>query len=431
MLINFTVENFRSFRSQVSLRMEATAIKELKESVVERNDYRILPVAVIYGANSSGKSNILKAMAVMRNLVIGSSKLNPGEALHFEPFMLDIDSRNKPTSFEIQFLIDGAKVRYGFSYTKEKIISEYLFVVPKGKHAEQQFFLRSEDEYDVSEKYFEEGCKLEPKTMPNRLFLTVAAQFNGKTSQKVIEWFSHFNAINGLETSDYGGYTLTMFADHKPGYKEAQKFFHDTQLGFKTLDIKQKALSKELLDSLESMPGEIKEQIIDEAKKGHIVETFTVHDIKDADGRTVKTEDFQEMVMESEGSKKIIELSGPLFDTLLNGKILLIDELDAKLHPILTRHIVKLFMNPITNRKGAQLIFNTHDTNLLNVRYFRRDQIWFTEKDKHDSTDLYSLVEFVDRDGKKIRNDNSFEKDYINGRYGAIPFIGGFNYVKE
>lgn len=103
----------------------------------------------------------------------------------------------------------------------------------------------------------------------------------------------------------------------------------------------------------------------------------------------------------------------------------MIDELDAKLHPILTRHIVKLFMNPEVNRKGSQLIFNTHDTNLLNVQYLRRDQIWFTEKDRHDSTDLYSLVEFIDNEERKVRNDSSFEKDYINGRYGAIPFIGG------
>lgn len=135
--------------------------------------------------------------------------------------------------------------------------------------------------------------------------------------------------------------------------------------------------------------------------------------------------------MESEGSKKMIEISGPIFDSLLSGKILMIDELDAKLHPILTRHIVHLFMSPEVNKKGAQLIFNTHDTNLLNVRYFRRDQIWFTEKDKHDSTDLYSLVEFVDNDGRKVRNDSSFEKDYINGRYGAIPFLGGLSYGEK
>ena len=135
--------------------------------------------------------------------------------------------------------------------------------------------------------------------------------------------------------------------------------------------------------------------------------------------------------MESEGTKKLIELSGPIFDTLYYGKVLVVDEFDAKWHPILTRNVVKLFMDPEINKKGAQLIFATHDTNLLSVNHFRRDQIWFTEKDQCDSTDLYSLVEFKYDNGKKVRNDSSIEKDYINGRYGAIPYIGGIKYGQE
>ena len=127
--------------------------------------------------------------------------------------------------------------------------------------------------------------------------------------------------------------------------------------------------------------------------------------------------------MESEGTKKIIEIAGPIFDAILNGKILIVDELDAKLHPFLTRKIISLFMDKGINSKGAQLIFATHDTNLLNIQYLRRDQIWFTEKDKSDSTDLYSLVEFRDDAGNKVRNDRNIEKDYINGRFGAIPFM--------
>jgi AAA15 family ATPase/GTPase len=127
--------------------------------------------------------------------------------------------------------------------------------------------------------------------------------------------------------------------------------------------------------------------------------------------------------MESEGTKKVIEMSGPIFDSLKTGKLLVVDELDAKLHPLLTRCILQLFMDPTSNPKGAQLIFATHDTNLLNLNYLRRDQIWFTEKDETEASDLYSLVEFKDESGTKVRNDRSIQKDYINGRYGAIPFF--------
>ena len=139
----FTVENYRSFCEQVSLRMEATSIKGLRESVITKDDNKLLPVAVIYGANSSGKSNVLKAMAEMEHLVMTSSKMNPDESLHYEPFMLDTDSRNKPTSLEVQFLAGQARYRYGFSYDKQHIISEYLFVVPFGKHTEKQICLTS------------------------------------------------------------------------------------------------------------------------------------------------------------------------------------------------------------------------------------------------------------------------------------------------
>lgn len=239
MLIDFTVENYRSFREQVSLRMEATSIKELRESVITKDDYKLLPVAVIYGANSSGKSNVLKTMAEMGHLVMTSSKMNPDESLHYEPFMLDTDSRNKPTSFEVQFLAGQAKYRYGFSYDKQHIISEYLFVVPFGKHTEKQLFIRAEDEYEISDKDFSEGIGLESKTLDNRLFLTVAAQFNGKISLQVMRWFSRFNAINGLERTGYEGMTLRMLTEHLKGSKEALQFFRDTQLGFKDIKVKQ------------------------------------------------------------------------------------------------------------------------------------------------------------------------------------------------
>ena len=151
---------------------------------------------------------------------------------------------------------------------------------------------------------------------------------------------------------------------------------------------------------------------------------MTTHNVYDKKGLVIGERNFHKNQMESEGTKKVIEISGPIFDTLNEGKTLIVDELDAKLHPLLTRNIVLLFMDPQKNTNGAQLIFATHDTNLLDLEIIRRDQIWFAEKDKVESTDIYSLVEFKDEDGKKVRNDRDIKRDYIRGRYGAIPFIG-------
>ena len=222
---------------------------------------------------------------------------------------------------------------------------------------------------------------------------------NGKVSQAILDWFSNIDYMSGMDGKGYAGKTLEMLFLKQNGASEITSFFEETNLGFMELDV-------------EPESG-------DEKK----MKSETVHRLYDADGNDVGTRRFPTEKMESEGTKKIIEIAGPIFDTILNGKILIVDELDAKLHPFLTRKIISLFIDKEINSKGAQLIFATHDTNLLNIQYLRRDQIWFTEKDKSDSTDLYSLVEFRDDAGNKVRNDRNIEKDYINGRFGAIPFM--------
>ena len=153
---------------------------------------------------------------------------------------------------------------------------------------------------------------------------------------------------------------------------------------------------------------------------GSFVEAITTHNVYDENGLVIGERNFHKNQMESEGTKKVIEISGPIFDTLNEGKTLIVDELDAKLHPLLTRNIVLLFMDPEKNRHGAQLIFATHDTNLLDLDIIRRDQIWFAEKDeKSMQTDIYALTEF------SPRKEENIAKGYLQGRYGAIPFIGG------
>lgn len=398
MLVNFTFKNFRSFKNEMTLSMEAASIQELSEAVVESCGEDLLPVAVMYGANSSGKSNVLKALKAMRDVLLNSVKLNPKDRLEAEPFSLDMTSGEEPTSFEIQFTLNGSKFRYGFDYTTEAIIAEWLYEKRSGER-EFELFLRSGNEFRISKTRFAEGMGKQAATPDNRLFVSLVAQLNGKVSQSILDWFSNIEYMSGMDGKGYAGKTLEMLFMNKNGSAEIKHFFDEANLGFMDIDVK--------LDNAE----EVK------------MRAETVHWLYDEKGNRKGVRNFPTDKMESEGTKKIIEIAGPIFDAILHGKILIVDELDAKLHPFLTRKIIGLFMNKEFNKTGAQLIFATHDTNLLNIQYLRRDQIWFTEKDKSDSTDLYSLVEFRDDSGNKVRNDRNIEKDYINGRYGAIPFM--------
>lgn len=398
MLVNFSFKNFRSFRDEMTLSMEAANIQELSSALMKAGDSEMLPVAVMYGANSSGKSNVLKALKAMRDVLLHSVKLNPKDRLNADPFMLDLTSQKEPTSFEIQFIIGESRYRYGFDYTVNEIVAEWLYEKRVGER-EFELFLRSGSEFKISKTRFAEGIGKEAATPANRLFVSLVAQLNGKVAQSILDWFSDIEYMSGMDGNGYAGKTLEMLFLNQSGSNEIRRFFESANLGFSELGVERDAL---------------------DARK---MKSETVHRFYDADGNRAGVRNFQTEKMESEGTKKIIEIAGPIFDAILNDKILIVDELDAKLHPFLTRKIIGLFMDKSVNNKGAQLIFATHDTNLLNLQYLRRDQIWFTEKDKTDSTELYSLVEFRDEAGKKVRNDRSIEKDYINGRFGAIPFM--------
>lgn len=406
----------------MTLSMEASSIRELSSSVQKVASFRLLPVAVLYGANSSGKSNVLLALKAMGDLLLNSVRLNPTDELPFDPFRLDLTSSNEPTSFEIQFLIGEVKYRYGFEFDQTRIWREWLYE-KRLKEREFNLFLRAEDQFEISNARFSEGFNREDATPPNRLFVSLVAQLNGPKSTSILNWFNRCNYLTGVDSRGYEGFTLRMFSDGKDECQQAMDFFRHTQLGFNDLQVTEQPFSEDTHLSKQKLPDAINSFLSDRLRGGVMMEAKTYHNIYDERGNISRTEPFDKDKMESEGTKKVIEMSGPIFDTLSKGKVLVVDELDAKLHPLLTRSIVQLFMDPKTNSRGAQLIFATHDTNLLNLAYLRRDQIWFTEKDGTESTDLYSLVEFKDESGAKVRNDRSIQKDYINGRYGAIPFM--------
>ena len=388
--------------------------------MISKNKYNLLPLSVFYGANSSGKSNLIKAIGTMRYIIEHSVRLNVSDTLPYDPFALDEDSNSQPTSFEIQFIKGEALYRYGFEYNRTEIISEWLYEKRFGEK-EYELFVRSRDAIEVSSTRFPEGEGKDDLTNSNRLFLSLVAQLKGEKSNSIMSWFGQCNLLSGIDSDGYENFTIKMFLEHLNGSDEAQSFFNTLQLGFSNFFVEKVNIPKEVLDKA---PDPIKAELEKGLAEGKIVESITTHNIYNEEGQVIGKRNFHKDEMESEGTKKVIELSGPIFDSLNSGETLIIDELDAKLHPLLTRNIVLLFMDPEKNKHGAQLIFATHDTNLLDLDIIRRDQIWFAEKDKVESTDIYSLVEFKDEEGKKIRNDRDIKRDYIRGRYGAIPFIG-------
>lgn len=429
MLLSFTVGNYRSFKESMTFSMKAASIQEHKDFVRESNNAKLLPVAAVYGANSSGKSNLLSAFKTMKNVLLSSVKTNPTEKLKTDTFKLDEEFLQKPTLFDAVFSTNGVTYRYGFEYTETSITGEWLYTVNNNK--EKNLFIRNSEGIGVS-KDFPEGKDKEEATAENRLFLSLVAQLNGKTSLAVMKWFEDLRVISGVHDSSFTPFSTNYLLKGDSNSEKAKEFIKSMDLGFTKLEkaetnLEDLSLSMANVDSDSSdfIRAFIKGLIPDEINNEKIPDIKSVHKVQKKDG-TFKEEAFITKEMESEGTKKIINMSGPIVDSLINGGIIVVDEFDAKLHPLLTKKIIDLFNSPETNPNNAQLIFATHDTNLLSNKIFRRDQIWFAEKNREDeSTDIYPLSEIKEQNGDKIRNDRIYEKDYINGKYGAIPYLRG------
>ena len=425
MLIEFSVGNYKSFKEQVTFSMVAANLVAKDKKLDENNvfevddDLKLLKSAAIYGANASGKSNLDKALGFMRWFMINSSKETQStEKIGVERFKLSTETEAKPSFFEIVFLMNSKRYRYGFEVTRDKVVSEWLFYVPKLR--ETKLFERKMDNISVSKTYKADG--IQQKTRHNALFLSVSAQFNVEIAEKILEWLTNkVKVVSGLDVRGYKRYTVSCLMDNE-NKDEILQLLKKLDLGFVDVKVEE---SEVTVDSLPSeLPDEIKSFIL---KNGgaKIMSVQTLHRKFDEKGNSVSTELFDLNEQESEGTQKVFALAGPLVDTLKDGKVLIIDEFDARIHPLISRAIVELFNSNETNPNNAQLIFMTHDTNLLSNKLFRRDQIWFTEKNRYGATDLYSLAEYK----VPVRNDASFESDYIKGRYGAIPYIGNLNHL--
>lgn len=403
MLLEFTVGNFLSFKDKKTFSFEAGGISEHKDNVVKEGKFKVLRSAVIYGANSSGKSNFIKALDFMVTTIKNSSKLNSTDKLNAKPFLLNIKTQSKPSFFEVLYLNLGKRYRYGFEVDNEKVIDEWLYVLEVDSKKENLYFVRNIKGIAVSDGFIEAENFIN-NARDNGLFLSLLDQLNIKIAQEVMSNISRIYVKSGIEHSNSAFMTDTLYQAVEY-QNDVKKFIYHLNLGFSSFHIDN--------DKDVSFKNRFK----------------TFHKVYDVKGSVISDIEFKLTENESSGTNKIFDLAGYIVLALKFGTMVVIDELDSKLHPILTQEIIKLFNNPETNPKNAQLIFTTHDTNLLGANLFRRDQIWFTEKDDFEATDMYSLLEFKDEEGNTIRKDRSFEKDYIRGRYGAIPYISNFEEV--
>lgn len=405
MLIEFSVGNFRSFHDRVTFSMVAANLSAKDKTLDENNTFepeggpRLLTSAAVYGANASGKSNLVRAIGFMRGFVLNSPQgTRPSGGIEVEPFRLSTASASQPSHFEIVFIAEGRRYRYGFEVTAERVEREWLLHVPRSREA--RLFERLGDAIQLGEG-FREGKEIGGRTRPNALFLAVVAQFNGPIAQAITGWFRDLVLAPGLEDAGLRSYTIAHFVDgaHR---EEIRNLIKRLDLGIDEVMV---------------------ENVATPEREAYVVRT--VHKFSGNGGQRTIEEIFDLDGQESEGTQRLFALAGPVASALKTGQVLVIDEFDARLHPLVTREMVGLFNSKTSNPHHAQLIFTTQDTNLLDNRFFRRDQIWFTEKDRYGATHLYSLAEF------KVRNDASFERDYVRGRYGAIPYLGELRQIME
>lgn len=394
MILEFYVSNYLSIKDGLKISFVATS---LKDSLSESNDMialsdtglMLLRSAVIYGANASGKSNVLKAMAFYRHFITDSFKNSQaGEVIDVENFRLNATSIYEPTTMEATFIVGDFIYRYGFEVDSKVVRSEWLYQRTNKKRAKEiEIFYRTEEETSVHQKS-PLLLELVNKRMvrDNALLLSAAAQFNEPKAVNILQWMNDIRVIFGNEEEKLWNQAIKSLDDENLRLR-ITNFAKYADLG---------------IESIVKIDNRI----------------VSNHRQFDDEGRETSDVAFSFSGNESEGTIKYFSLSYPIIDTLDNGKLLIIDELDSKLHPLLVRKIISLFNSAKTNPKGAQLLFTTHDTFLLSAGMFRRDQIWFTQKDSFGATEAYSLVEY------KVRSNTLFERDYLLGKYGATPIIG-------
>ena len=415
MLLEFTVENFRSFRDATTFSMMATSDKSLPDNLSNDpslKDDTTLNSAVIYGANASGKTNLVLAMTILRNFVIQSHNHQKGNGLNHQPFAFDESSAKKPTRFSITFVHNQVMYEYSMGYDHNKVVDEGLSHYPNGKVA--KIFSRHGNEFKFNRDRTEQEV-ISRRTLENQLYLSTSVQFNYAATAPAFEWFQkHLVTIDNTDSFRLTEGAIEFMNHNKKAKALMVKALQIADLGITGIDGKVRKVP--LAGLYENMPPQILGVMTvlgNEAKQTDL--RFT-HKVKGDDGGEIEKQ--LPYVFESEGTRKLFNIFGPIIDVLQKGGTLVVDELDTKLHHDISEWLVSLFHDPSQNKNKAQLIFNTHDQLFLDLASLRRDQIWFVERSPDNGTsELFSLVEF------KERKDRDVMKAYQTGRYGAIPAI--------
>lgn len=400
-IIEFSVENFKIFKEKVTFSMLARK----SEHTFENNEQNLLKTSLIYGPNASGKSTLLDALGLLKEGIIRSANNPEGSNLPYLPFLFS-DSNNKPAFHEIIFSLENKIFRYNFSILKNKIITENLFeILSTGE--DKKYLIRKEQSFKLFNDFENSKDVAEVKTRKEVLFLSAASQWNNELAMKIMEGFKNINVISGPNSGNYRGYTMKLFKENSDKKKKILDFLKKADFCIEDGVVEKMELpdfvKKQMASNLQNIPNEVDTVYFSHNK-------FDSKNKKSGVGKL-------NLGDESAGTQKFFDVLGPMVDTLENGRVLLIDEFDNSLHPLLTKFIIDLFEK--NNPENAQLIVTTHDTSLLSYKGFIKDQFWFTEKDKYGAGSLFSLAEF-DLD---LRNDTEFSKKYLEGRFGALPFI--------
>jgi AAA15 family ATPase/GTPase len=407
MIVKFTVGNYLSIKDRLTISFEATAISELQDTLIPTplTDLVLLKGLAFYGANNSGKSNILKSIHFFRSFVLNSvSSLLQSKRIDVENFKLS-NQPNKPSFFEMEFILKDVKYRYGFEINKERVLKEWLFSQKKIK--EYSCFERKSDSFEIASD-FDEGKGKDHLTRPNALFLTVMAQFNGSISLEILRWFRELTILSDANINHYINITAKRIND-PINRKYVLKILEAADLGFNDVEVIKPPMDEKYLNSL---PHNIAKRLIAQQDNFQVK---TKHKKFDHNGTPIGEETFDLMKDESLGTQKYFALAGPIVRSILKGNPLIIDELDARLHPHLSQVIIKIFNSKNANPKNSQIVFSTHNTNILGEDLLRRDQVYIVDKDSSGSTHIETIAD------KKIRKDASFEKDYLAGKYGGVP----------
>ena len=410
MLIRFSFKNFKSFKNENCLDMEATSLKEHEYNVAKVDNGEYLKVSAIYGANASGKTNVLQAFDYMKKRILvsdDSKKNSPIDEENVYSFMIN----NDPIALEVEILAKNNKIyKYGFEVLKDTIISEWLFEKRVNKF--YSIFERENNNVSMKPNKISDLVNIDERT----LFLNIYSKIdrNNKDFSNVYDWFVNSTYL------DLGNPNFERFINNRVSLKilSDENYKKELLKFIKTFDsgIEGIKTTPDSIEAVKSNNGIIDIEVIHKGENGEL-----------------KALPFY---LESNGTRKMFHLFDFFMDALKNGMVLFVDELDAKLHPLLTRYIINLFHNSDTNKGNGQLIYSTHDTVNLNKETFRRDEIWFVEKDKDGISEIYALSDYILEDdknaGKKVRNDATYNKDYLTGRYGAIPVLEEFemNYKK-